>query len=249
MKENEMVRDFFSRVAEIINQIKSCGEEVPEKKVVEKILRSLPHKFEHIIVVIIETKNLRTLTQFELMGTLEAYEQRMSNCNNKPLEQAFQVKTHISKNSLQQGRRGSSFGQAPGRGRGQKFQNRGRGKGEFEKSDVECYVCNRKCHESRNCWWRCKTCKVPNHADKDCWHKQKNKQGEEQKETHFSARDESCKLFISRSDSTKSATMWYLDSGCSNHLSGNQEDIHEIDRSYSSHVELGDGKKVTIDGK
>jgi len=44
MKEGEKVKDFFSRVTEIGNQIKSCGEEVPEKKVVEKILRSLPQK-------------------------------------------------------------------------------------------------------------------------------------------------------------------------------------------------------------
>jgi predicted ribonuclease YlaK len=40
MKESERVRDFFSRVALIVNQIRSGGDTIEEKKIVEKILRS-----------------------------------------------------------------------------------------------------------------------------------------------------------------------------------------------------------------
>ena len=58
MKEGEQVKDFFSRVTGISNQIKSLGDEVPEKKMVEKILWSLPQKFEHVVTVIEETKDL-----------------------------------------------------------------------------------------------------------------------------------------------------------------------------------------------
>ena len=83
MKEGEKVKDFFSIVTEIGNQIKSYGEEVPEKKVVEKILRSLPQKFEHVVAVIEETKDLTKLSQYELMGSLEAHEERVNRYNRR----------------------------------------------------------------------------------------------------------------------------------------------------------------------
>jgi hypothetical protein len=42
MKDSELVKDFSSRTIEIINQIKSCRDNVYDKRVVEKILKSLP---------------------------------------------------------------------------------------------------------------------------------------------------------------------------------------------------------------
>jgi hypothetical protein len=42
MKDNELVKDFSSRTTEIIDQIKSCGDNVSDKRIAEKILRSLP---------------------------------------------------------------------------------------------------------------------------------------------------------------------------------------------------------------
>lgn len=37
MKETEKVCDFYTRVAGIVNQIKSYGETIADKKIVEKI--------------------------------------------------------------------------------------------------------------------------------------------------------------------------------------------------------------------
>jgi hypothetical protein len=42
MKDNELVKDFSFRTTEIINQIKSYGDNVSDKKIAEKIPRSLP---------------------------------------------------------------------------------------------------------------------------------------------------------------------------------------------------------------
>ena len=38
MKENETMDEYFGRFIEKVNQMKSFGEEVPNKKIVEKIL-------------------------------------------------------------------------------------------------------------------------------------------------------------------------------------------------------------------
>ena len=43
-------------------------------RIMEKILRSLDPKFEHIIVTIEETKDLETMTVEKLQGSLQAYE-------------------------------------------------------------------------------------------------------------------------------------------------------------------------------
>jgi len=42
MKDSKLVTDFSSRITKIINQIKSCRDNVSDKRVVEKILGSLP---------------------------------------------------------------------------------------------------------------------------------------------------------------------------------------------------------------
>ncbi|KAG6494325.1 hypothetical protein ZIOFF_049349 [Zingiber officinale] len=123
MKKGELVKKNFSRVAEIVNQIKSCGDAIPEKKVVEKILRGLPQKFEHIVVVIEETKDLTKFTQYKLLGSLEAREKRVNKYNNQPMEHAFQAKVNNSRNFKPEPKgRGISF-------HGQ-FDNRSRGRSE-----------------------------------------------------------------------------------------------------------------------
>ncbi|XP_075665565.1 uncharacterized protein LOC142635261 [Castanea sativa] len=86
MKETESVKDFNSRVAKIVNQINSYGDTIQEKKLVEKIFWSLPKKFDHIVAAIEESKDLSVLTMYELMGSLEAHEGRMSRFSSQPLE-------------------------------------------------------------------------------------------------------------------------------------------------------------------
>lgn len=259
MKEGELVKDFSSRVAEIINQIKSCGDVIPEKKVVEKILRGFPQKFEHIVAVIEETKDLTKFTQYELMGSLEAHERRVSKYNNQPMEHAFQAKEDNSRNSKpeQKGRENSFRGQINSRNCGRNFQSRGRGRGRsdslwqqtFGNSNSYCLICRKAGHESKNCYFRCTRCKNFNHSDKDCWYKEKEENQKGKKIVNFSTKNDDNKLFFSTMSDKKSSEIWYLDSGCSNHLTGNQSAFEELDKDYSSHVELGDGKQVKIEGK
>jgi hypothetical protein len=234
MKEGEQVKDFFSRVTGIGNQIKSCGDEIPEKKVVEKILRSLPQKFEHVVAVIEETKDLTKLTQYELMGSLEAHEQRVNRYNNQPLENVFQAKMNIrSSNPQQEGRWDSFRGQSSNRGHGRNSGNRGRGERRQGNSNSYCLICKKPGHESKDCRFRCTRCKIPNHSDRDCWHKKK--EGDERmKGINFSAEDDAHKLFSTMINDKKSGEIWFLHSGCSNHVIGNQNIFEELNKNYSS---------------
>ena len=43
--------------------------------------------------------------------------------------------------------------------------------------------------------------------------------------------------------------VWFLDSGCSNHMTGNKDLFSSIDTSIQSEVKLGNDCKVTVNGK
>ncbi|KAG6493852.1 hypothetical protein ZIOFF_048855 [Zingiber officinale] len=257
MKENESVKDFSSRVAEIVNQIKGCGDTISEKKVVERILRSLPQKFEHIVAVIEETKDKSQLTRYELFNSLEAHEGRVNGYTNQPLEQVFQVKANLGekKSDARQEERGfsSSYRGSSSRRRGGSGQNHGRGYGrkpslDVQRSGTECQICKKPGHESKSCWHRCTRCKISNHSKRDCWFKEKAEAADAK--ANFAKENDVEKLFYSSIDSEHSyKETWFLDSGCSHHITGNRDSFAMLDDKFSTQVELGDSKRVSIEGQ
>ncbi|KAL4020109.1 hypothetical protein IC575_018876 [Cucumis melo] len=117
MKETETIEEFFNRILVIVNSLRSNGEEVGDQRVVEKILRSMPRKFEHIVVAIEESKDLSTLSINSLMGSLQSHELRLKQFDDNP-EEAFQMQTSF---------RGGSRGRRGGHGRrggGRNYDNR-----------------------------------------------------------------------------------------------------------------------------
>ncbi|KAL0549870.1 hypothetical protein IC582_014360 [Cucumis melo] len=92
MKETETIEEFFNRILVIVNSLRSNGEEVGDQRVVEKILRSMPRKFEHIVVAIEESKDLSTLSINSLMGSLQSHELRLKQFDVNP-EEVFQMQT------------------------------------------------------------------------------------------------------------------------------------------------------------
>jgi hypothetical protein len=164
MKDGESVSDYFSRLLVIVNGLKRNNEKLDDIRVVEKVLRSISSKFEHIVVAIEESKDLENLTIEELLGSLQVHEQRMQkNANSGVLEQALESK--LTLNDL--GKFSSNRGRGRGQGRGisqqprqnqqetQSFGGRGRGgyrgKGRFtygrgNSKNIQCYNCKKFGH-------------------------------------------------------------------------------------------------------
>ena len=46
MKEAENVKAYIDKVIKVVNQIRLMGEELPEKRIVEKVMVTLPKRFE-----------------------------------------------------------------------------------------------------------------------------------------------------------------------------------------------------------
>ncbi|XP_028089091.1 uncharacterized protein LOC114289544 [Camellia sinensis] len=81
MKDMELLKDYFSRVMEL--------------------------KYNPIVAVIEETKDLAELSIEELMGSIKTFEQRLSRQSEKSIESAFQSKLNVSTSNSQGRGRGA----------------------------------------------------------------------------------------------------------------------------------------------
>jgi hypothetical protein len=114
-----------------------------------------------------------------------------------------------------------------GRGRGDKA-GQGRGK-RINKDNIECY----KCHKFGHFQYECPNLEdSANYADYD---------SEEVLLMAFEA--------SSVTQNQPKNKIWYLDSGCSNHMCGVKEWFHELDTRFRETVRLGDNSQMKVMGK
>ena len=95
MKYLEIVNTFYTRVVGLINQLKSHREAIEYQRVVEKILRSLPPRFENLVVTLEEHTHMSTFTIDEMQASLINHEHKLDK-TNKPLEGAFAPQSSMS---------------------------------------------------------------------------------------------------------------------------------------------------------
>ncbi|KAL5558129.1 hypothetical protein UlMin_034342 [Ulmus minor] len=163
MKDNETAKDYYSRIKELVNQMKAYGENITDKKIVEKILISCTEKYDSVISTIEESKDIETLTPTELMGSLEAHEKRINRRNENTNESAFSSKINMQSQKSKVG----------GRKIQENFKNKNQDKYFENKSNFPpCGICNKKSHLEKDCWFKpkpqCRNCKKYGHVEKDC---------------------------------------------------------------------------------
>ncbi|XP_017420194.2 uncharacterized protein LOC108330202 [Vigna angularis] len=153
----------------VVNAMRACDKVVKDKKIVEKILRTLTLQYDHIAVAIEESKNMEDMKVEELQNSLEAHEQRLlerkKTENETSLNQALQARSSFKP-------RGQSAGRSRGRARGGRTrgrnlnvsdqnaeeehsehkdgskrggkQMRGRGRKNVDKRNIQFYTCSKK---------------------------------------------------------------------------------------------------------
>ncbi|KAK2375776.1 gag-protease polyprotein [Trifolium repens] len=91
MKEDESVHDFHMNMIDFANSFDSLGEKIPEEKLVRKILRSLPRKFDMKVTAIEEAQDISSMKVDELIGSLQTFELYIN--------ERSEMKNNISKNA------------------------------------------------------------------------------------------------------------------------------------------------------
>ena len=135
MKQGESIADYFGRVMVVANDMRNCGEDVTDVKIVDKILRTLTEKWNYIVCSIEEAKDIDELSVDALQSSLLVHEQKFRKDGEDE---------HALKVSYDDGGRGR--GRAIFRGRG-----RGRGRQGSHKATIECYRCHQLGHFQYEC--------------------------------------------------------------------------------------------------
>ena len=58
MKDRDALSDYIANMIDVVNPIRKYGEDLGQQKVIKKILRSLPKKYDHVVTAMEELKDL-----------------------------------------------------------------------------------------------------------------------------------------------------------------------------------------------
>jgi hypothetical protein len=121
----------------------------------------------------------------------------------------------------------SNGGRGSNRGRGRGSSSRGRGRGRQSKEFVECFKCHKLGHYQNECPdWEGNV----NYAE-------------------FNDDEEMLLMAQNDQESCGKNCIWFLDSGCSNHMIGQKELFFDFDDSYRDSVKLGDDSRMSVMGR
>ncbi|GKV22575.1 hypothetical protein SLEP1_g32435 [Rubroshorea leprosula] len=223
--EEEFHGDDKAKRMQVVNQMRLLGENVLDKRVVEKVLVSLPKKFEHKISSLEDSRDLTKIPLTELISSLQAVEQRKALRVENAIEGAL-VAFEISKAQVTEG--------------GMGYAREGEGK---EKKGYQ----NHKYENNKESYAPCSHCKKKGHSEKYCWFRPgvqcRKFVEEEEKHLFMAIKTEEC------SDAILSSDSWLIDSDCTNHMTPNVVVFKSLDKKYNSKVRLANGELVEVKGK
>ncbi|XP_018463378.1 uncharacterized protein LOC108834540 [Raphanus sativus] len=234
MKDTEKIDEFVGKLTEISSKSNALGESIDESKLVKKFLQGLPRKkYIHMVASLEQLLDLKTAGFEDVVGRLKAYEERICEEEEDPQENQKQL---MYTNTESQAQR-SYQGEYRGRGRGGRGYSRGRGRGRSywdnrEAAHITCFRCDKVGHFAATCPDR--LLKLQETTE--------SKNGDETQEADALMMHEIVYLNERNVRPTdfepcvNNEKIWYLDTGASNHMSGN--------RSYFNHIDCNITGKV-----
>ncbi|KAD7117216.1 hypothetical protein E3N88_04484 [Mikania micrantha] len=259
----------------ICSKFNSLGDDLEDKVAVKRLLDAMPPRFISIVATIEQVADLSTLTFEDCISRLKAFEERIKGSEESVEKESrlLYAKTESRRNpDLNQrnhGRgRGTNNHDTRGRGRGRGRSNgRGRGRSnhgnETHKEENRPWDNQNRNRDKSNV--RCYNCQTYGHFAWECPKPQQNQEANLNKvENHGNAQGQTLmmatvddEVFLNEekvhpkvyANDTHDSSIWYLDNGASNHMTGCSSHFSSIDKEVSGLVRFGDGSKVRIMGR
>lgn len=248
MKESEYAKEFVDRLVDIANKIRVLGTDIDDKRLVQKILVAVPERFEATIASLENTKDISDIKLAEVLSALQAQEQRRLMRKNEPIEGALLAKLKL--NTTEKGRGWNQNRRYGETSHSHSYGGSSSGGHDRKWNAVPCKHCGKKNHPHFKCWRRpdvkCRRCHKMGHVEAIC----KEKHQQQQAESQTAVASEVEHLFVASCFiSNASRDGWLVDSGCTNHMTGDERLFSNLDKSVKSKVGIGNGERIEVEGK
>ena len=234
MKESQIIKDYAKQLFSMANKMRLHGKEFSNERIIQKILVTLPEKYEATISSLENSKDMSSISLVELVNALQALEQRRIMRQEGSIEGAFQAKS-------------------PNNGKDRKKKkknNKSSNKKKNQKRANPPYPHYKKTnYPPQRCWWRpyvkCHNCGQLGYIERVC----KTQQEGEIKVAAVDQYHEE-QLFVTTYFASKNTSKsWLIDSGCTNHITYDQELFRELDKNTISKVRIVNGEYISVKGK
>nr|GEV24238.1 ribonuclease H-like domain, reverse transcriptase, RNA-dependent DNA polymerase [Tanacetum cinerariifolium] len=247
--EDETIDTFIGKLTTLVNKAASIVHTIKDQTLVRKLLNAVPDRYLQIVASIEQYSDLSEMTMEEAIGRLKTYKERIKYKKGK------QVKNQEKLMFTRYKSKGKHF---RGRGRGKHRFSQGKShkkfkegmkdresshknfnrnnfkKSSYNTSKLQCYQCKKIWHIAPNCPQRTKANEQSNLVEEDLEptllmaileDSDEKDQVKELKEQKVSLHEEDVGYKETNMDS-----LWYLDNGASNHMTGVREDFKELDK-------------------
>ncbi|GJT89188.1 zinc finger, CCHC-type containing protein [Tanacetum coccineum] len=237
MKEDETIDTFTEKLTTLVNKAASLGHTIEDQTIVRKLLNDVPDRYLQLVASIEQYSYLSTMTMEEAIGRLETYKERIK------YKKDFHKKNH---EKFKEERKDGETSH-------RNFNGSNFKKSSYDTSKLQCFKCKKIGHIAPNCPQRTKANEQSNLVEEDLEptllmaileDSDEGKQVKEVEEQKVSLHEEDVGYKETRMDS-----LWYLDNGASNHMTGVREHFKELDEQVSGKVRFGDGSYIEIKGK
>ncbi|CAL2241192.1 unnamed protein product [Prunus armeniaca] len=228
MNDVESLDDYLARFFETVNNLKSLGEDVTEKRIVQKLLMSLSRRYKSIVSIIEETRDLDTIRVEEILASVKVYDKREDLHDERDklagTEKAF--------SSLRVGNNQAS---------GANKSSQGKKKSKMARTEQKGLKLVSR-HKGKP---RCGKCNRFGHTTKDCDNGKQVANCAKEEEVTTGTMFYACHA----SSIASSKSVWFVDSAWSNHMTSQESLLINLDRSVTCKVKMGTGDLVQATGK
>nr|GEU60354.1 zinc finger, CCHC-type [Tanacetum cinerariifolium] len=256
MKEDETIDTFTRKLTTLVNKAASLWHN--ERWNTSKLLNAVLGRYLQIVTSIEQYSYLSEMTLEEAIGKLKTYEERIKYKKGKQVgnKEKLMFTRHENKGKYfrGRGRRKHKFSQErnhenpkedrkDGETSHKNYNRNNSKKSNYDTSKLQCHKCKKIRHITPKCSQRTK----PN--------EQSNLVKEDLEPTLLMAvlEDEEQNVSLHEENvgykETNKDSLWYLDNGASNHMTGVREHFKELDEKVSGKVKFGDGSYIEIKGK